>query len=181
MLKMNQIGRIFIFFLFWFKLNRNWYVIIGFGPKWKINKISFISPIHFNFFLKYDKVPSVSFTLKGFICRYKNYKQITLIKFIFLFLLKKCKNLFHVSGVFYYISIFRSDSYQKYDSVCQMVSVTELLEILKKFIFLDLCFKALNLNFLEWKKFPNIIGSLWSITVTGEQCDPWVSEKSSAY
>ena len=93
---MDQIGRIFILSLFWFKLDLDWYVLIGFGPKLKINNISFISPIHFNFFFKYDKVPSVLFTLKGFIHRYKNYRQITLIKFIFLFLLKKYKNLLHV-------------------------------------------------------------------------------------
>ena len=49
----------------------------------------------------------VLFTLKGFIHRYKNYKQITLIKFIFLFLLKKSKNLFHVFWcvlLYYHIS-----------------------------------------------------------------------------
>ena len=49
--------------------------------------------IHFNFFLKYDRVPSVSFTLEvsgGFICRYINQNQITLIKLNFIILLTSC-------------------------------------------------------------------------------------------
>ena len=63
----------------------------------KINNISFISPIHFNLFLKYDRVTSVLFTIKlseGFIRRYKNYKQITHIELMILFLFK-VKKLFH--------------------------------------------------------------------------------------
>ena len=45
---MNQIDRIFISFLFLF----DWYVLIGFGQKWKINNIWFILPVQFIFFFK---------------------------------------------------------------------------------------------------------------------------------
>ena len=58
---------------------------------YKYYNFSLISPIDFNFFLKYDRVLSVLFTLKvlgGFIRRYKNYKQIARIKFIILFSIK---------------------------------------------------------------------------------------------
>ena len=74
-------------------------ISIGFGAKLK-KKFLFISLILFNFFSKYDRSPSVLFTLKvsgGFIRRYKNYKQITLIKIIILFLSIELKNpFFHV-------------------------------------------------------------------------------------
>ena len=61
---MGQIDRIFILFLILSKLDRDRYVLIGFGPKWKIINISFISLIHFNFFLKYERDTSVLYTFK---------------------------------------------------------------------------------------------------------------------
>ena len=90
--KDGSIEIIFILFLIWSKLDRDWCVLIGFGPKWKIINISIISPIHFNFFLKYDRDTYVLFTLKvsgGSIDMYKNDKQITFITLIISFLYKK--------------------------------------------------------------------------------------------
>ena len=74
------------------------YMYISFNRD-RIKNILLFSPIHFNFFLKYVRVAAVLLTWKvstGFIRRYKNYKQITFMRFIILFLIKKWRDLFNV-------------------------------------------------------------------------------------
>ena len=74
------------------------YMYISFNRD-RIKNILLFSPIHFNFFLKYVRVTAVLLTWKvstGFIRRYKNYKQITLLRFIILFSIKKQGDLFNV-------------------------------------------------------------------------------------